>query len=93
MEDNARFLYSRHNNRFRPATSILLYFPSTSRLLLVDPTWRETYEREAQIKRRFFERTELGGPWLASSQPAKFPICNSALFPDRLTRPRARAKG
>lgn len=46
----------------------------------------------AEIKCRFFQRTELGGTWLAMGQATEFPICNSALFPDRLARPRTRAR-
>lgn len=79
----------------RALTAIL---PSRVRIfLLYSPGPRDlavTNLREdaAEIKCRFFQGTELGGTWLAMGQATKFPICNSALFPDRLARPRTRAR-
>lgn len=69
----------------------MTFYPLFSRLV-IDPPRRQTYESAAQIKCQFFQRTELGGTRLAMGQATKFPICNSALFPDRLVRPRIRAK-
>lgn len=69
----------------------ITFYPLFFRLVVDTSRW-QTYENAAQIKCRFFQRTELGGTWLATGQATKFPICNSALFPDRLARRRIRAR-